>query len=149
VLLSPFDNLIWRRERAERLFGARIRIEIYVPAHKREHGYYVLPFLQGETITARVDLKADRAGKLLRVQSAHLEPAAAAAGVAGALAAELRLMAAWLDLDDVLATGRGDLASALSEALASTPGSGVGRHGLDPLDCLGVGREEALDDELR
>ncbi|HEY2481402.1 MAG TPA: crosslink repair DNA glycosylase YcaQ family protein [Caulobacteraceae bacterium] len=121
VLLSPFDNLIWRRERAERLFGTRIRIEIYVPAHKREHGYYVLPFLQGETITARVDLKADRAGKLLRVQSAHLEPGAAAGSVAAPLAAELRLMAAWLGLDDVLSTGRGDLAPTLSEALASGP----------------------------
>ena len=121
VLLSPFDNMIWRRERAERLFGARIRIEIYVPAHKREHGYYVLPFLQGEAITARVDLKADRAGKVLRVQSAHLEPGASAASVAGPLAAELRLMAGWLGLDDARVTGRGDLASSLSDALASAP----------------------------
>ncbi len=119
VLLSPFDNLIWRRERAERLFGARIRIEIYVPAHKREHGYYVLPFLQGEAITARVDLKADRAGKVLRVQSAHLEPGATAANVAGPLAAELRLMAGWLSLDDVQVFGRGSLTSALSAELGA------------------------------
>jgi hypothetical protein len=119
VVLSPFDNLIWRRERAERLFGARIRIEIYVPAHKREHGYYVLPFLQGEAITARVDLKADRAGKVLRVQSAHLEPGATAANVTGPLAAELRLMAGWLGLDNVEAFGRGSLASALSAELGA------------------------------
>jgi uncharacterized protein YcaQ len=119
VLLSPFDNLIWRRERAERLFGTRIRIEIYVPAEKRQHGYYVLPFLQGEAITARVDLKADRAGRVLRAQSAHLEPGAKAEAVAGPLAAELRLMAAWLSLDDVQVFGRGSLASALSAELSA------------------------------
>ncbi|MGH7023822.1 MAG: winged helix-turn-helix domain-containing protein, partial [Caulobacteraceae bacterium] len=116
VLLSPFDNLIWRRERAERLFGTRIRIEIYTPAHKRQHGYYVLPFLQGEEITARVDLKADRAGGVLKVQSAHLEHHASAAAVAGPLATELRLMAGWLGLADVAIAGRGDLAHALAAA---------------------------------
>jgi hypothetical protein len=114
VLVSPFDNLIWRRERAERLFDARIRIEIYTPAEKRQHGYYVLPFLQGEAITARVDLKADRAGRVLRVQAAHLEPGAKADSVAGPLAAELRLMASWLDLDDVFVAGRGSLAFELA-----------------------------------
>ncbi len=119
VLLSPFDNLIWRRERAERLFGTRIRIEIYVPAEKRQHGYYVLPFLQGEAITARVDLKADRAARVLRAQSVHLEPGAKTEGVAGPLAAELRLMAAWLNLDDVQVFGRGSLASALSAELGA------------------------------
>ena len=117
VLLSPFDNLIWRRERAERLFGARIRLEIYTPAHKREHGYYVLPFLQGEAITARVDLKADRANRTLRVQAAHLEPGAKAATTAPALAAELKLMAGWLGLEDVMVAGRGGLAAALAGEL--------------------------------
>jgi uncharacterized protein YcaQ len=113
VLVSPFDNLIWRRERAERLFGTKIRIEIYVPAEKRQHGYYVLPFLQGETVTARCDLKADRAASVLRVQSAHLESHAKADEVAGPLATELRLIAGWLGLGGVAVTGRGGLAHAL------------------------------------
>jgi len=116
ALLSPFDNLIWRRERAERLFGVRIRIEIYTPAEKRQHGYYVLPFLQGEAITARCDLKADRAAGALRVQSAHLEPHADVAHVAGPLAAELRLMAGWLGLPEVEVHGHGALAQALRQA---------------------------------
>jgi uncharacterized protein YcaQ len=116
ALLSPFDNLIWFRERAERMFGVRVRLEIYTPAHKREHGYYVLPFLQDEAITARVDLKADRKAGVLRVQSAHAEPWADAE-TAPALAAELRLMAGWLGLADVRVEPRGDLAPALGEAL--------------------------------
>ena len=123
VLVSPFDNLIWRRERAERLFGARIRIEIYVPAEKRQHGYYVLPFLQGERLTARCDLKADRAAGVLRVQSAHLESHAHAHEVAGHLAAELRLMADWLGLADVTVAGRGGLAHALEREFSSAEGA--------------------------
>jgi hypothetical protein len=114
ALLSPFDNLIWRRERVERLFGARIRLEIYTPAHKREHGYYVLPFLLGEAIAARVDLKADRQAGALRVQAVHLEPGSDEANTARALAGELALMAGWLDLPQVAVAKKGDLAAALS-----------------------------------
>lgn len=113
ALLSPFDNLIWFRERAERLFDVRVRLEIYTPAHKREHGYYVLPFLQDEAITARVDLKADRKAGRLIVLAAHAEPSANDR-TAVLLAAELQAMAGWLGLGGVAVQPRGDLASALA-----------------------------------
>ena len=113
ALLSPFDNLIWARERTQRLFGMQYRIEIYVPQPRRVHGYYVLPLLLGDRLAARVDLKADRAAKVLRVQAAHAE-GAATTGVAAALAGELSRMAAWLALDRVEVMPRGDLAKALA-----------------------------------
>ncbi len=119
ALLSPFDNLIWFRERTERMFGVRVRLEIYTPAHKRTHGYYVLPFLQDEAITARVDLKADRkAGKLL-VLAAHAEPGADD-DTAARLATELALMASWLGLCGVEVRASGDLAPDLGAIVRVT-----------------------------
>lgn len=112
ALLSPFDNLIWTRDRTERLFGVRVRLEIYTPAHKRAHGYYVLPFLEDEAITARVDLKADRKAGALLVQAAWREPDATPE-TASRLAEELRRMAGWLGLTEVEIVGKGDLAAAL------------------------------------
>jgi len=112
ALLSPFDNLIFFRERAERMFGVRIRLEIYTPAAKRTHGYYVLPFLENEAITARVDLKADRKAGELVVQAAHAEPAAGPE-TPQALRAELGRMADWLGLEQVRIAARGNLAHRL------------------------------------
>jgi uncharacterized protein YcaQ len=116
ALLSPFDNLIWFRERTERMFGVRYRIEIYTPAEKRTHGYYVLPFLEGDALTARVDLKADRKAGTLIVQASHAEPWASDA-TPERLAAELKLMAGWLGLERVRVERRGDLAGALGETV--------------------------------
>lgn len=117
ALVSPFDPLLWERDRAERLFGFRYRIEIYTPAHKREHGYYVLPFLVQDRIAARLDLKAERSGNRLIVKAAHLEPGAQAETPAR-LAAELREVADWLKLDGVEVEPRGDLAPALAAEVA-------------------------------
>jgi uncharacterized protein YcaQ len=118
ALLSPFDSLVWERDRAERLFGFRYRLELYTPAPRRVYGYYVLPFLLGDALVARVDVKADRAGSTLRLQAAHAEPGVDVEAVADALTDEATAMAAWLNLERVAVGERGDLAGPLARRLA-------------------------------
>jgi uncharacterized protein YcaQ len=117
TLLSPFDSLIWERERTRRLFGFDYRIEVYVPAAKRRFGYYVLPLLLGDALVARFDLKADRKASLLRVEGAYAEPDAKPGAVAAAAAAELDRLRGFLGLDGIRVGRRGDLAAALRAAV--------------------------------
>jgi uncharacterized protein len=115
ALLSPFDTLTGGRERGPRLFGGfDHRVEFYVPAHKRVYGYFVLPFVLGDRPVGRVDLKADRTASALLVQAAHAETGVDRGEVARELAVELRSLAGWLDLDDIVVREAGNLAPALA-----------------------------------
>jgi uncharacterized protein YcaQ len=124
TLLSPFDSMVWKRDRVERLFDFHYRIEIYTPRHRRTYGYYVMPFLLGDRLVARVDLKADRQARVLRVHGAFAEPHAydhpGEAQVAAEVATQLSLMSSWLELDRVDVELHGDLASGLARAVAGS-----------------------------
>lgn len=116
AVLTPFDPVVWFRDRAERLFDFDYRIEIYTPAEKRRFGYYSLPVVVGDDVVGRVDLKADRGASALRVQSAWWEHGAPA-DAAERLAAELRTAAEWQGLERVTVSRWGDAADALAGAL--------------------------------
>ena len=121
ALVAPFDSLVFDRDRLVETFDVHYRIGLYTPADQRVHGYYVYLFVMDDRIAARVDLKADRPAGRLLVQSAWLEDGAEEAVTAVRLAAELGRMAAWLGMSDVEVVPRGDLAVALTVAVAAAP----------------------------
>jgi uncharacterized protein YcaQ len=116
AFVTPFDSLVWDRKRLKRLFGMDYTIEIYTPPAKRKYGYYVFPFLLGDKIVARCDLKADRERSTLAVRSAHLEPGHDARRAIPAMASELETLRTWLALDSIVVADRGGLAAKLRRA---------------------------------
>lgn len=136
AILTPFDPVVWFRDRAERLFDFEYRIEIYTPAPKRRYGYYSLPVLIGDDVVGRVDLKADRAASRLLVQSAwweHRRPPEAAAR----LADELRLAATWQSLEHISVSRWGDATDDLAAALPEAT-----RHDAGAREAVALARDE-------
>ena len=88
VFLSPFDNLICDRERTEQFFSFHYRIEIYVPKAKRQYGYYVMPLLQGDRFSGRMDSKIDRKTGIYQILALHPEEDARIEAESGAAVAE-------------------------------------------------------------
>jgi len=120
ALLSPFDPVVWERDRALRLFDFHYRIEIYTPEPKRMYGYYTLPLLVDDNVVGRIDLKSDRQNSTLRVQSAWLEPGAPE-GLEERVVEHLHEIRAWQGLEDLAVAGRGDFSPALVGALGNHP----------------------------
>jgi uncharacterized protein YcaQ len=117
ALLSPFDSLIWERQRTERLFDFHFRLEIYTPVHKRQHGYYVLPILLGDRLVGRVDLKSDRQGSQLQVRGGSVEAGVKVNKVVEPLSRLLGELAQWLGLEKyAVMSRRGELMRALKKA---------------------------------
>ena len=122
ALLTPFDPIVWFRDRASWLFDFDYRIEIYVPKPKRKYGYYVLPFLLGDEIVGRCDLKTDRNDGVLRLLAAFAEPGidtdkADLGAIAADLAAELQQLATMVGVEQVSVDCRGRLAEAVKQQL--------------------------------
>jgi hypothetical protein len=133
ALLSPFDSLIWERQRTERLFDFHFRLEIYTPIHKRLHGYYVLPFVLGDRVVGRVDLKANRQDSRLEVRGGSAEAGVRVSQIVEPLAAQLGQLASWLRLERVAVTSRrGELMRALRKPSSRAPSATASRKGRQP-----------------